>query len=283
MSIRFRYVLAALCTLVLLSACGMRFYYRQLDWVIPWYLDDYISLDFKQSGVLEQRLDQVLDWHCKTQLPDYANWLREFKHDADDGFDAGELAQHYARIDGFWTALMQELSPGVAQVMADASDAQVEELFSHLDKRRLKKEQNHHQVSEQARAEQNVKRMRKQLKPWIGETLTAQQERLIDTWSHQLKPIGEQWIVLRRDWQNAFRASMQIRADRATFDKTVEALLVNPQQRWGEAYRARIEYNKQLSFAMLAELSRQLTKTQKNHLRAYTQGLIRDFDKMSCR
>ncbi|MGD8270147.1 MAG: hypothetical protein PVH69_08235, partial [Desulfobacterales bacterium] len=36
--------------LVLLSACGPRLYYPSLDWLIPWYVNDYISLGPGQSS-----------------------------------------------------------------------------------------------------------------------------------------------------------------------------------------------------------------------------------------
>ena len=37
-----------LCCLVL-SACGIKLIYNRLDWVVPFYVDDYITLDEDQQ------------------------------------------------------------------------------------------------------------------------------------------------------------------------------------------------------------------------------------------
>ena len=71
----------SLCLLFLLTGCGPRLVYPHLDWLIPFYVDDYISLNRKQGSMLEKRLLQVLDWHCRTQLPAYAQSLRELAKD----------------------------------------------------------------------------------------------------------------------------------------------------------------------------------------------------------
>ncbi|MBW2478807.1 MAG: hypothetical protein JRF38_02360, partial [Deltaproteobacteria bacterium] len=63
------------------TGCGPRLMYQHLDWLIPWYVSDYISLDSDQQNLLEERLAKLLDWHCRTQLPVYAMTLRALGRD----------------------------------------------------------------------------------------------------------------------------------------------------------------------------------------------------------
>ena len=80
-----------LCLLLGLANCSAKLIYYHLDWLIPWYVDDYISLDSDQRTMLENRLIQQLEWHCRTQLPDYAVSLRKL------GNDLSNLAEPISR------------------------------------------------------------------------------------------------------------------------------------------------------------------------------------------
>ena len=50
-------------TVILLSGCGPRFYYNQLDWLIPSFLSDYISLNSEQKSLLKAQLQKQIEWH----------------------------------------------------------------------------------------------------------------------------------------------------------------------------------------------------------------------------
>ncbi|HEY6611743.1 MAG TPA: DUF6279 family lipoprotein, partial [Pseudomonas sp.] len=68
--------LGLLLALLVLAACSrMELVYRNLDWLIPWKLDDYLSLDAGQSVWLDARLDDHLRWHCRSELPRYLDWF----------------------------------------------------------------------------------------------------------------------------------------------------------------------------------------------------------------
>lgn len=62
--------------LLFMIGCGPRLVYPHPDWLIPWYISKYISLDCEQKDMLQKRLRQQLDWHRRTQLPNYVESLR---------------------------------------------------------------------------------------------------------------------------------------------------------------------------------------------------------------
>ena len=62
---------------MLLAACSqVGLVYRNLDWLIPWQLDDYLSLNREQKAWLKPRLQAHLEWHCSSELPRYIDWLQ---------------------------------------------------------------------------------------------------------------------------------------------------------------------------------------------------------------
>jgi hypothetical protein len=133
--------LILLTAAVTLAACGPRWYYPNLDWLIPWYVDDYISLDSRQSTELGRRLVSLLDWHCRTQLPDYAGFLREMRRDAAEGrIDIQRFSDYNERIRGYWDILIARIGPEVVTLMASASDEQIRELFDNLERENQKLE-----------------------------------------------------------------------------------------------------------------------------------------------
>ena len=61
------------CLIVLtLSSCSAtQFIYNRVDILVRWYLDDYVSLDREQQARFDGRLEALLDWHRREELPAY--------------------------------------------------------------------------------------------------------------------------------------------------------------------------------------------------------------------
>ena len=61
----------ALSALVLLSACSNTFLYNQLDWIVPWYVDDFVDLNRQQRQDLKTQVRELLTWHRGEELATY--------------------------------------------------------------------------------------------------------------------------------------------------------------------------------------------------------------------
>jgi hypothetical protein len=75
-------VLIVAMLLVLAAGCStIRFSYNHGDTLLYWWLNAYLDLDSDQSDWVKKDIDQLLQWHRKTQLRDYAglltNWQRQ--------------------------------------------------------------------------------------------------------------------------------------------------------------------------------------------------------------
>ena len=49
--------------LAALAGCSNSFVYNQLDWLIPWYLGDYVDLNREQQRAFKEQLGELLRWH----------------------------------------------------------------------------------------------------------------------------------------------------------------------------------------------------------------------------
>jgi len=96
-------LLLLLAITLLLSACSrVGLAYRNLDWLIPWKLGDYVALTSEQSAWLKPQLQEHLAWHCSVELPRYLDWLQRSQQalsSRDSELMASQLADFEQAID----------------------------------------------------------------------------------------------------------------------------------------------------------------------------------------
>ena len=109
---------------LLLSGCSVKFIYNQLDWVIPWYLDDYVTFNPAQELLLDQRLDQLLAWHRTDQLPQYANFLEQLAADSQNGLDQLKINTAYQQVQLFANQLIDAASPALVELLSEIDEQQ---------------------------------------------------------------------------------------------------------------------------------------------------------------
>ena len=64
-----------------LGGCSTKFAYNNIDWLIYWYIDDYIELTPKQEQAFDEKLSGWLEWHKQQELPQYLSHIDELVSD----------------------------------------------------------------------------------------------------------------------------------------------------------------------------------------------------------
>lgn len=275
--------LLALVVVLLLSGCGgVRYVYSQLDWIVPWYADDYVRLDEAQRTLLKARLDERLAWHCESEIPTYARFLRALEADlGQPHVSVDTLERHVDQATLFWDALLHVLAPDIADVLAELNDAQVAELAVNLDERNLETRAEFIEPSEAQRHEKRVARMEKRLQRWFGR-LTPQQANALGVWSQALEPATEDWFAQRLRWQGQLFEALAVRGDRELFNDRVAALVMTPDAGWEDDYRARVDANRDLTVALIADIHNWATEAQRVRLANELESLVRQLDRLAC-
>lgn len=276
---RCRFLLAGLLV-SLLFACSFSFTYRQLDWLIPWRLSDYVSFDSSQASELEQRVVARLEWHCRTQLVGYAEWFREM-HAEPLPFTRDRLEHHYRISQDFWRVLMEKLTPDITALLLSASDAQVNELMSNMEQRNKELENRYVTAGWKKIRQRRIDRMEEILRRWIG-PLTEVQQQALERWSEELGPSGGAWMESRRRWQRALRESIDLRDDSERFAERIHTLFVEPRRLWPESYRKEYARLRARTMAMLAEIAAAETPAQIRFFRNNLLSWADDFERLSC-
>lgn len=266
------------------AACGPGLIYPNLDWLIPMVVDDYISLDNRQADLFKARLSRQLKWHCRVQLPVYADLLEEMQQDFGDSsrpVTPDRLAEYLSRMKECWLELRAQLGPDIATILAATTDEQLRELYANLDKKNRKLERKYLEAPEEDVVRRRKKRMIKRLKYWLPDLTTAQ-EAAVDEWSAGLDPIEKDWLDNRKRVQAEFRRLLDQRDKRDRFTSDFTDLLMTFDQTRTPDYQAKLDANTARTLAFLARLNQMLTPDQRTHLLGRIETLARSFEQQSC-
>jgi hypothetical protein len=267
-----------------LAGCSAKLIYYHLDWLIPWYVDDYISLDRDQRTMLENRLIEQFEWHCRTQLPDYAVSLRKLGKDLGNPGEPISLEKlgYYNRATSrHWKALMQSIGPDIADILMTASDDQIAELFANLEKHNQNSKAKYVAQPPRILDRNRQQRMIKRLKYWLG-AVTADQKEVVADWSSQLAPIAAVWLQHRKRMQTEFQHLLKGRTLDPDFKDNLVGFLVDAENYRSAAYQQKIDTNTHITLLFLQRIDRQLTTSQRGHLLKRIESLARDIDQLSC-
>ena len=258
--------------------------YPHLSWLVPFYVDDYISLNREQSSILEERLLHVLDWHCRTQLPVYARSLVRIAKELEDPHHpvSFERLQFYTnQFKTYWRQLSQKIGPEMADILATASDEQLAEMFENIEKRNDKYKSEYVDIPLEELEKKRKERLVKDLKQWISH-LTPEQKQAVSDWSDQIKPLVADRLSNRKKALTEFKNLLTKRRHHPDFKEAFVTLLVNFDQIRAPDYQKKIEYNTEVTFRLLIKIDRSLNPTQRAYLLKRIGSLASDFEKLSC-
>lgn len=266
----------------LLTGCGFRLAYQQLDRLLPWYVSDYVTLDDEQRDTLDSLLAHRLAWHCQTQIPAYREWLDQVRDTLErQPVSAADLAPLGDQAEAMWRELMLTLAPDLTQVLAQLSDPQIDEILRTLDKKNRKLRSEHLDIPEEKRLEKRIERMEKQLRRWTGR-LTAEQRKKVEAWASNLRPTTREWIAQREAWRLRFAAAVSQRADTASLEAQMRQLLASPDAHWSDAHRADIDFNRALTLQLIADIYSLASAQQRNKIAAEIGSLGTQLDQLAC-
>lgn len=275
-------MIVLLACLALLGGCSrLDLLYDHFDRLITWRIDRYLDLNREQKDWLKPRLQQHLAWHCRTQLPQLADWLQEDSAALAAGhLDGTDLNQ---RIDGLEQELQlgaNELAPTVAGLLAQLSPQQVEHLREKLadEHRGLAKKFINPPLDEQI--EQRKETTTERLEKWFG-PLNSQQLALVNDWAQRRGNHNRLWLDSRERWQSALLDSLAQR-DSPEFEARIADLMAHRQQYWSPAYRQSFADGQQDLIALLENLLASSDAQQRAHLQQQLTELRADLASLKC-
>jgi hypothetical protein len=276
-----KYVVLAAC-LGTLSACSaVRVAYKQLDWVIEKQVGEYVTLEKNQQRLLESHIEALLDWHCRTQVHGYAQWLRQLSEDFQHTVTTQQLRGHSQALEAAWFRIMARSIPALADLAGSLSDQQVSELIAGLERDNKAYRKDYVDPPQAKLREDSAKWMAKSLKRWLG-PLTEGQKQAVGRWSRQLVLMGETGWQNRQRWQQELAGLLALRHNRETLVAGLERLLLHWRDYQDTEYSRRYDVNSELTAGLLVQINLTMTSRQKARMDKKSLRYASDLDSLHC-
>lgn len=272
----------ALGLLLLLAGCSTAFFYRQIDWLVPTYVNQYLPLDAGQRSLLDGHVQELLAWHCESQLPHYAAWLRAVNADLQAGrLDPVRIQAHTLQMEAFWRELGLAVSPRLAELLASTRDEQVRALLDNLREKEEEFRQDFVEAPSRKVERRLAERMEKRLRRWVGR-LNDEQREAIAAWSRELAREQSASLAMRQRWREAAARALVHRHDTKRFLPALQQLITQPETTWTEAQRQQFAARRVRTQQLLLNLAQTLTERQRQHLAERTGQWAADFERLAC-
>ncbi|WP_347506109.1 DUF6279 family lipoprotein [Pseudomonas anguilliseptica] len=275
-------LLLLLCLSLLISACSRAgLAYRNLDWLLPWRLNDYLNLDSQQQAWLKPRLQTHLQWHCSAELPRYIDWLHTTESIlAKPQPDSAQLLEQFAQFDAALKRIGIEITPTAIELLQGLSEQQVSELYTALDEDNLEDRQDFLDPPLTTQISERQTRMQERLRPWLGRLNKVQTEHIAD-WANSLGEQNRLWLENRQLWQAELRKVVAER-DSTDFAERLTPLLQQRERFYSDEYRASYGRTRQALATLFSQLLSSSDKAQRERLSHRLRDLRRDLAEQQC-
>ncbi|RDV26017.1 hypothetical protein DXV75_07990 [Alteromonas aestuariivivens] len=270
--------------ILLVTGCSSKLAYNNLDWLVYWYLDDYVELNDAQESLFDTHLQNWISWHRTEELSRYITHLKSLRNDIESGsLNEERLQWHMNEATQHWARIREELSPELAKFALTLSDDQIVRMFAALENDNREEEEKWQDKQDDSAEKRLAKRKEEfydSFKQRIGR-LTDEQKAIIDKYVTQFVSTHLHWIEYRRAVQSEARRIFATRNySEDAFIASLQALMTDPDAYRSEEYTRVRQQNNQWYTQMAAELASSLTAKQKRKLIDEISDIISDLSEL---
>lgn len=275
-------LLLLICLSLLITACSrLGLAYRNLDWLVPWRLNDYLNLDRQQQAWLKPRLQTHLKWHCSVELPRYIEWLQTTERIlAQPQPDSGQLLEQFGQFDKALKRLSVEITPTSIALLRGLNAQQVSELNAALDEDNQEDREDYLEPPLAMQISERRERMQERLRPWLGRLNSAQMDYIAD-WATGLGEQNRLWLENRLLWQMQLRDVVAARQS-VDFAPQLTRLLQQREAFYSEEYRASYVRSRQALATLFSQVLSAADESQRERLGHRLRDLRNDLSERQC-
>ncbi len=269
--------------LVVVAACSsVRFAYNQGDTVLYWWVNAYLDLDSEQSDLVKEDIDQLFNWHRKTQLKDYSQLLAKAKTDLATGkVTLADLKTTYKDIRVRTEALAVKALPELTELALSIKPEQLVKMEEKFNKNNETYRKKFIRVDNDKKQTLRYKKSMEQFELWFG-NFSSEQEAILRKASDARPLNNELWLEERMLRQKKILAAMREIQQKKLGKEATQVVLGNllkeifgrldaPQR------KAFYDANNEATMQMILTAIQISTPAQKAHAQNRMQGWIDDF------
>ena len=264
-----------LLLLTMLSACSSTtFLYNRLDFLIPWYLGDYVDLDRAQKQLLKSELQPFLAWHRSEELPDYLGVLDQIDATLAGEVTSEQVAGVAAEFENAWLRIEARALEWMLVLGAELSDEQMAEFLENLREKQQEYEEEYLTRSDEEYVEEAYENLRDAVQDYMGR-LDWGQRAILEEAAGQLRRSDSIWLSERAAWLDRLETTLQREEG---WQQAMRDTLAARDETTSEEYLAVYEHNSQVIFQALARIANSRTEQQDKKLRGKLDGFREDLE-----
>lgn len=281
----FRRILCLVLFAVLLSGCGVRTAYNNLDWLAMRWINQQINLNAEQEMMAREAIAQKLAWHCANELPAYIDFIERVDRDvASDNINRVTLDAYGEQMGEFGSRLLERARPTVIELLASLDQDQVDEIMAGIDERNDELVAETLDATPEERRQERVESMERGMRRFIGR-LSREQRARLEQWAGELRSTAQFDRVRREARRQSLEQALAVRHDRAELERRIDALLepeTSGLDQPSDQYEQRSLHNRDRTLEAVVDIHRLADRRQINRLRDRLDGLADDFRRLSC-
>ncbi|MCK6264285.1 DUF6279 family lipoprotein [Vibrio sp. ZSDE26] len=257
-------IVALVC--VLLASCGTKFAYRNMDWFILEYVDDFVDLTSDQDDILTLQIEQLSDWHRAEELPLYVQHLDSLLSLAPQTLTQEDIAAHFKQIELHSERLLNRVAPDLYALTQTLTDEQVEQLLESIAERHQEYRDKYKELSDEEIHERYQERIGDKVETWIGR-LSKEQKQIVEQWGDRFMISAYEWMAYQTTMHNEWQTVLERRDDLSYFQPNFQRLLFESDRLFTPELIEMIEHNRSVSEEHIVMIAKSMSDKQWKHFK----------------
>ncbi|NND68730.1 MAG: hypothetical protein HKN19_14170 [Halioglobus sp.] len=258
-----RRIVLVVLLLGLASCSSTTFFYNRLDFLVPWYVEDYVDLDRMQEVFLEEQLNPFLDWHRREELPRYVETVDLIEDAVSDSLEEEELLAIQEDFEAAYRRLEARGMEWMLALGGELTDEQMDEFLDSLQERQEEFEEEYLDRDAEEFVQDSYDNLVDNLEDYLG-GLGKEQEMVARRAAEDLVRADAAWLDEQSRWLAQLRVFLQREPG---WEERLKTAVAVREQNFTPEYAAAIEHNTQVLYQTVSEIINSRSEKQDKALR----------------
>ena len=261
--------------LFVVSACSSTTYvYNRLDFLLPWYMDDYVDLTAEQEAYLDELLVPFLAWHRAHELPVYLTALNRIEDSLNQPLTAEIVGTIVTEFELAWLRLQSEGLERLLDLGASLSDEQIAAFLEALWEQQREFEEEYLERDEEEFFEDNDDNTRDTFQDYLGK-LSDDQKQWVRDGSRRLLRSDQVWLKERAQWLTELGILL---TREPGWQERVRVAVSAKNNTMTPEYQRIYEHNMDAIYQLAAQVLNARSERQSRHLRGKLADVREDLE-----
>ncbi len=249
---------------LVITGCATKLVYRNLDWFILEYVDDYVSLDRDQEQIVKVQLESLIDWHQQQELDAYLGQIDEILAleltqvtDQDLQYHSQQFSEHIYR-------LANRIAPDIYALSQLATDEQLEQFLENYNNKGQERQQEYLDMSADERMQERKQKMLDNSERWLGD-LTDAQVQLVNEWAENRVDNRNLWHAHRVAMGDRMKTMFARRFDVVNYQAEMMSMLTEPEKYYSSELDQQLLRTREINRHYLVLLAHSTTPQQQRY------------------